>query len=99
MTHDAPVFIGDELTASGYRLAGARTLTPLPEELAETFRHACSEALVVLLTSATATHLPQGALQAARSSGCNVLVVDDMLQGKAAPDFGAIVRRQLGMGP
>jgi len=52
-------FIGDELTAAGFRLAGLRVYTADPERLAEQFRQVLSEALLVIVTGEVADQLPQ----------------------------------------
>jgi vacuolar-type H+-ATPase subunit F/Vma7 len=66
MAEVAIAFIGDEIAAQGYRLAGARAITPAPGEELASFETACTEAAVVLVTSACAARLPADLLEAAR---------------------------------
>ena len=47
----APVFIGDEVTAIGFRLAGVRVRTPLREELASVVAWAQRNSLLILITA------------------------------------------------
>ncbi len=94
----APIFIGDELSALGYRRAGARTLTPGDGDLLELFEQACAEAPVVLITAALAARLPARRLGQARLSlQPIVMIVPDVQSQSPAPDAGELVRRQLGM--
>ena len=65
MATAAVAFIGDEIAAQGYRLAGARISTPLPGEELACFEAACAESAVVLITSACAAQLPAETLEAA----------------------------------
>lgn len=94
----APVFIGDEPSALGYRLAGARTVVPDDGDPTESFASACSEASLVLITAGLAARLPRGRLREAQSaSGPLVLVVPDVQNRVAMPDAAELVRRQLGI--
>ncbi len=92
-----PVFIGDTLSALGYRLAGARAIAPDDGNLAETFDAACAEASLVLITAGLAARLPRGRLGGALSSGALVLIVPDVRNQRAMPDAAELVRRQLGI--
>ena len=53
----APVFIGDEISATGYRLSGVRTRTPEPNETLEVLTWACEHAPLVMITAEYAAHL------------------------------------------
>ena len=68
--NQAPVFIGDELTAAGYRLAGARTYVPGEGELIDVFERASGEAEVVLITAELAARLPPSGCARRRSRSC-----------------------------
>ncbi len=59
------IFIGDELTATGFRLTGIETLTPAPDEIAPAFDAACRRAALVFITAEAALRVPGGALDAA----------------------------------
>jgi vacuolar-type H+-ATPase subunit F/Vma7 len=91
-------FIGDELTATGYRLAGARAWIVPPEEAGEALRVAREEAGLVLITPAHARHVPGDELEEAlRSFTPLVLVVDDILEREAPPDLERAMRSALGV--
>jgi vacuolar-type H+-ATPase subunit F/Vma7 len=93
-----PVFIGDEVSAAGYRLAGLEVRVPHDDELRATLRQACDEAPLVLISAALAERLP-----AAERDAClagiapPVVVVPDLRAGTAVPDLATRLRAQLGM--
>jgi len=92
------VFIGDELTAAGFRLAGVRVQTPAPAETTAVFAAALAEAGLVLITAEYAQALPVETLaRAQRTIAPAVLVLGDIRGRLPAPDAGAALRRQLGM--
>lgn len=96
----SPVFIGDEVTAAGYRLAGARTLTPRHSTLARTFATTLDDAQLIFITAAFAAELPDGLLDdAVRAADPLVLVVPDAANRVAPPDLDAQVARTLGIEP
>jgi vacuolar-type H+-ATPase subunit F/Vma7 len=93
-------FIGDELTATGFRLAGARVHVPGtgPEAVREAFEAARAEASVVLVTAPLAASLPPPLLEEALGATAPLtLVVDDLLGEAAPPDLEAAMRRALGV--
>ena len=91
-------FIGDELTATGYRLAGARAWIVPPEEAAEALRAAREEASLVLLAPTHAHHVPGEELEDALTSFSPlVLVVDDILERESPPDLERAMRSALGV--
>jgi vacuolar-type H+-ATPase subunit F/Vma7 len=95
---DAVAFIGDELTATGFRLAGARVYVPAPGEVREAFDAARSSASVVLVTATTAAELPPPVLEAALAATAPLtLVVEDLLGEAPPPDLEAQMRRALGV--
>jgi vacuolar-type H+-ATPase subunit F/Vma7 len=94
---DQPVFIGDELTAAGYRLAGARVQTPALEDVGRSFAELEPGAGLILITAEYAARLPPGALDRAIARGALVAVVPDVRQRAALPDVAARLRRELGM--
>jgi len=59
------VFIGDELTATGFRLTGLETFTPAPAAVAETFMDSRRRASLVILTAECARFIPPATLEAA----------------------------------
>ena len=95
----APVFIGDAITAAGYRLAGARVIVPGAGETAEALASARREASLVVITAELAEHVPAAQLaEATRALSPLVLVVPDARGRVAAPDVVRAVRRDLGVG-
>ena len=91
-------FIGDEVTATGFRLAGARVFIPAPGEVREALEAARSGASVVLVTAGLARELPPALLEEALGAVAPLtLVVDDLAGDVAPPDLEAAMRRALGV--
>jgi vacuolar-type H+-ATPase subunit F/Vma7 len=91
-------FIGDELTATGYRLAGAMTFIVPPEEATEALAAASGQASLILLGPAHARAIPAPALEAALAATRPLtFVVDDVLEREAPPDLEQLMRRALGV--
>jgi vacuolar-type H+-ATPase subunit F/Vma7 len=94
----APVYIGDEASAAGYRLAGARTVVPARGGARAAFDLACAEAPMVLVSASAAREIDERALSAATVRRAPlVLVVPDLLEGVPVPDIAARLRAQLGL--
>ncbi len=94
----APIFIGDEVSASAWRLGGARVRVPAGDDPAPELAWACREAELVLITAALAARLPADEL-ARRRAGLRplVLVVPDIRARVAVPDLARWVRARLGL--
>ena len=93
----APIFLGDELAAAGYRLAGALVRTPLPAEAAAALAQACAQAPLVLVSASVAARVGAAALQRALAAAAPlVLVVPDVHGGVPLPDLAARLRAELG---
>ncbi len=92
------VLLADEVTATGFRLAGVEVHAPDDRDLARRFEALCDEAGLVLITAELAERLPKGMLaRRQRAAGALVLVIPDA-RGRCAPqDLGNALRRQLGM--
>ncbi|MDH4047904.1 MAG: V-type ATP synthase subunit F [Gammaproteobacteria bacterium] len=99
----APVFIGDEVTAAGYRLAGARVLVPDSgddRDVSATFAEALRSADLVLISAACAGELPADLLdRAVRAADPLLLIVPDAAGRVSMPDVAADVGRALGIEP
>ena len=92
------VFIGDEVAATGWRLAGAATRTPAPGMEADTLASALEEAQLVLLAAEVAARIPEAPLRAALRRVTPVTVVMPDLRGELPyPDVAARMKRQLGI--
>lgn len=94
----ALVFIGDDISAMGYRLAGAEVFSPSPSDMLTTFVSACSQASVVMITAEAARHIPPTRLNAAQTKADPLVVVIDDIRGRvSAPDLEHHVNTILGL--
>jgi vacuolar-type H+-ATPase subunit F/Vma7 len=94
----AIAFVGDAVTATGYRLAGVTVHVPGAGEEVDAFERARAAAEVVLVASETARHIPVARLEAAMAAlSPLVLVIPDASGGAPPVDPAASVRRQLGL--
>ena len=83
-----PVFIGDRLTAAGFRLAGLKPRVATPEEAPGVFRDALKAGGPVLITASCAAGLPPGELdRAVRAASPPVGVVPDFAGGAEPRDL------------
>lgn len=95
-----PVFIGDEVTATAYRLAGLDARATEPAQAAAAWAGALREAPpLLLITPECAAALPPGALDAALAR-CDppVALVPDAGGRAPLPDLLERVRAGLGIG-
>ena len=94
----APIYLGDEVTAAGYRLAGVQVRVPAPREACAAFEEARALAPLVLVSAAVARHIDAAQLRAALAAlQPLVLIVPDAQGEVARPDLAARLRGQLGM--
>lgn len=94
----APVFLGDEVSAAGWRLAGAEVRTPAPGEEAAALAWACARTPLVLVSAAVAQGVGVAAMQRAGAALSPLVLVVPGLHGDAAPpDLAARLRGQLGL--
>lgn len=92
------VFIGDEVTAAGFRLAGVPALAPEPGDLARVVAEARQGCRLLLLTAAAEAALPARLrAQLSAATGAMVAVVPDVRDPEAVPDREGAVRRALGL--
>jgi len=95
---NAAVFIGDELTAAGFRLTGIATVVPEPDAAGEALRAARKQAALVIMTADLARRVPADELEAAQiAEAPMVAVVPDVLFRTAVPDLARRLRRALGI--
>jgi vacuolar-type H+-ATPase subunit F/Vma7 len=93
-----PIYIGDEVSAAGFRLAGLRVRTPVPDECDEVLQWACKEAPLILISAEMARCLPQERLnQCLAMQTPPIVVVPDVLGRAKMPDLANALRRQLGV--
>jgi len=94
----APLFIGDEITAAAYRLAGLRTRVADRAGIAAAFDAALRDTELLLLAAPAAAMLNPAVLDAAmRNARPLVLVVPDAAGRMAPPRLDAEVDRVLGI--
>lgn len=94
----APIFIGDEVSATAYRLGGARVVTPDTGGIGKVLERACRETDLVLITAEFAARLPARELVRVRTQlRPVVLVVSDLRERVPFPDLAGWVRSQLGL--
>ena len=94
----APIFIGDEVSASAYRLGGARVRVTSSDRVSADLTWACREAELVLITTEFAAKLPSDELIRAQSRlRPLVLVVPDVRGRVPLPDLSQWIRAQLGL--
>ena len=92
------IYIGDELTAAGFRLAGARILLPAAGEEAASLAQAQTDAQLILLSADVAARIQRAALDAALAALAPLtLVVPDLLGRQPVPDRTQRLRRRMGM--
>ena len=91
-------YVGDEASAAGYRLAGARTLVPLAGSEREALASARAGASIVLIAAGIAARIPPRELaQACASFAPLTLVVPDLREAPEMPDLAIRLRAQLGL--
>lgn len=93
------LYIGDAVTAAGYRLAGAETRIPPEGEVVEAIREAVSgDADLVLLSPALAESLPDPELAQLLAMERPLVALVPELYGEARPpDLKREVRAALGI--
>ena len=93
-----PIYLGDEVTAAGYRLAGVQVRVPAPGEAGAAFEEARALAPLVLVSAAVAIHIDPALLRTALTAlQPLVLIVPDAQGEVPRPDLAARLRGQLGM--
>jgi vacuolar-type H+-ATPase subunit F/Vma7 len=91
-------FVGDEVSAVGFRLTGIAVYAPAPAEVAALFRTLCREQELILITAEMAQQLPTDLLQRQLRARRPLLLVIDDVRGRHPPvDLAEQLRRQLGM--
>lgn len=93
-----PVYIGDEVSAAGFRLAGLQVLTPLPDDVMPTIRRACEQAPLVLLSAATARQINTSELdELLAGTTPAVTIVPDVHGAAPMQDLSLRMKKQLGV--
>jgi len=98
LTPPTCAFIGDAVSAAGFRLAGAAVHSPAQDDTVELFRRLRDHHELLVLSAGAARQIPDDLLQQAAEQGRPlVLVVPDAAGREQAPDLAARVRQRLGM--
>ncbi|MGD8642364.1 MAG: V-type ATP synthase subunit F [Gammaproteobacteria bacterium] len=94
----APLFIGDEVTAAGFHLAGVRTRTPSFDDLGKVLEWAQDNASLILLTAEYANRLsPEDRNRLLTQTVPPLVVIPDVRAGIAVDDLATELRQQLGV--
>lgn len=92
------IFLGDEVSAAGYRLAGVDARVPAPGEETACLENALAQARIVMIGARCARALPAAALEAAQALlSPLVIVVPDWDGTQLASSPASKVRRVLGL--
>jgi vacuolar-type H+-ATPase subunit F/Vma7 len=95
---DRTIFIGDELTAAGFRLTGIETLVPRPADVGTVFVGACARTDCVFITAGLAQYLPAAELEAALLAETPIVaVIADIRSQTLPPDPTGRLRDALGI--
>ena len=91
-------FIGDELTAVGFRLAGVHAESPAPEAFLETYEAMRGDCELLIVTEAYAAMLdPRRRARDEAGASPLLLVIGDIAGDTEMHDVAAEVRRHLGI--
>jgi vacuolar-type H+-ATPase subunit F/Vma7 len=94
----APAFIGDELSAAGFRLAGAQVRIPEPGQETAALVAALADAPLVLVSAEVAARIEPAMMRDAIASRSPLVAIVPDAQGEVAvPDLAARLRTQLGL--
>lgn len=93
-----PCYIGDEVSAAGFRLAGARVIVPGPGDEAAALAAAREAATLVLIAADVANRISPAELAFAQAAVAPLtLIVQDLRQEMPMPDLATRLRVQLGL--
>jgi vacuolar-type H+-ATPase subunit F/Vma7 len=91
-------FIGDEISAAGYRLCGVEVHIADSANTAALIQQACKRASLVLVGSSTAACLGTTELETLLANVMPpVLLVPDVAGRQRVPDLAGLIHRHLGM--
>jgi vacuolar-type H+-ATPase subunit F/Vma7 len=92
------VFIGDELSAAGYRLCGIDTCIADSSDVLSIVEQACEHASLVLVGSSTTQYLDHAELDTLMEKITPPVLIVPAVNGKhPVPDITSMIHRQLGM--
>ena len=91
-------FIGDEISAAGYRLAGAAVFSPSAKDVHKTFVKVSDEADVIMITAEAARYIPEPLMaDALAATSPLVMVVEDVRARVSPPDLEKQMHAILGL--
>lgn len=91
-------YIGDDATAAGFRLAGARVAIPAPGEESVALAFARANSGLILVSASVAARIPPHDMATAELAAAPLtLIVPDLRDEVAPPDLAARLRGQLGL--
>ena len=94
----APIYLGDEVSAAGYRLAGAQVSVPERGTESASLAEACRSAPLILVSAAVAARIPDAEMRRALAALAPLtLIVPDLTGEASVPDVAARLRQQLGL--
>ncbi len=92
------IFIGDEVTAAGFRLAGVPSFAPEPERLAAVVIEERKDCRILAMTAALLAALPQPlARELVGAREPLLAILPDARDTVPVPDLEAEVRKALGI--
>jgi vacuolar-type H+-ATPase subunit F/Vma7 len=92
------IFIGDEVSAAAFRLAGVAARVPGTGHEEAFLRQASGEADLILISAECAARIPHAVLRQAQAAPAPLLLVVPDVRGRLpAPNPAARLRAQLGM--
>lgn len=98
MSRTPVVYIGPEVGATAFRLAGAQAIEPAPGAELAALDQARLHASLVLVCASVARHIPPERWSEAVAAATPLVLVLSDLQGQVpAPDRVTPLRRQLGL--
>lgn len=93
-----PVYIGDEVSAAGFRLAGLRVRIPEQGDYRGALQWAMQQTTLVLLSSAVARDMPPLELDRFLANlDPAIVIVPDVLGGNEMLELSTRIRTQLGV--
>ena len=94
----APVYIGDEISAAGFRLAGVRIRTPKVEAVSQTMDWASTNSSLIILSESLALALPDSDLSRyLRQVYPPVIVLPDIRMRRPGLNLLEKLKSQLGV--
>ncbi len=93
-----PIYIGDEVSSAGFRLAGLRVRVPAAGEWRQELEWAMEQTPLVLISSAVASEIPMQELDHYLSHlSPAIVVVPDVHGATPMMDLSTRLRKQMGM--